>query len=168
MNFDWELVTNEESEPEENGKIYIDDDDNDNDDYIVNQILMQKLNSTSLSFGQISIDDIVVSPDIIEELNEKTVLNNIEKSEDAIKSNKDTDVPKLSYIKLVKKIPNSIWLNLAFYLLKNTNSYYYDWRITMTYSFVSTMVLCLRNKHLVYRISKYSLLNTVPYFFKKK
>jgi hypothetical protein len=185
MNNDWELVVEDDSyiSCEENGKIYssqseeyeVEKNDEDlankildlNDYQIINDIIPKNNDNISNNLSEIdpNINKITNDKDIIFDLIKTTYITNI------IDDSKKTCINLVNTKKIIKKIPNSIWINLGCYILKHIDSPYGYWQIKLTYSIVSTVILCFRNKKYVYKISKYSITSVVPYlisFSKKK
>jgi hypothetical protein len=67
---------------------------------------------------------------------------------------------------IVKKIPKSVWINIALHLLKKTSSSY-DWRIALTYSLASTTILIIRNRTIILNLTKFTILNGIPFIIDK-
>jgi hypothetical protein len=96
-------------------------------------------------------------------------INDIKKTQSInhkIDDTKSTYISLVNSKQLINKIPNSIWINLAFYILKYTESSYCNWRIILTYSCASTMILCFKNRKYLYKVSQYSLTNIYFHFIK--
>jgi len=67
---------------------------------------------------------------------------------------------------IVKKVPKSVWINIALHLLKKTSSSY-DWRIALTYSLASTTILIIRNRTIILNLTKFTILNGIPFIIDK-
>lgn len=137
--------------PEEDGKIIENNE---------NQIKFGNLNNDVETKMFLNSDD---------EIDDK-MANSILESEFIPKDQENFDTSVESKIinstkKIVKKVPRSIWINIALQIFKMTNCSY-DWRISLTYSLVSTTILMIKNRIIILKITKFTLYNGLPFIFK--
>lgn len=62
-------------------------------------------------------------------------------------------VSVLSLKKIINKVPISYWINSTIYILKYSGNL--DWRIGLVCSTTSTCIFLIRNRKIIYFISKY-------------
>jgi len=69
---------------------------------------------------------------------------------------------------IVKKIPESFWLNIALYILKSSSyNGHYDWRISLTCSIASSAILLIRNRTIAISLSRFTLFKGIPLIIEK-